>query len=208
MRLVRHAERTEETGNIYKRLLRRPGVFKHWWKDTIKIYIHRVPKWLEQFQAAITTLEMHAEVSFSHGTKQQVFKFRSHAQSSPSSLGQWRYKKTIATPEQKTFCLLQFAHYTTAWMRVVWPRVHTSNTCRIRVLYSQSCSFISTSFCNSVEHTYGHNQLPKCVNHFGKRCIKELEFSVVNGFLPLYCNMLMDLQVTQQQWICLPAEEI
>jgi hypothetical protein len=43
--------------------------------------MHRVPKWLERFHAAIKALEVHAEVCFLRGTKQQVFKFGSDAQS-------------------------------------------------------------------------------------------------------------------------------
>ena len=42
--------------------------------------IQGVPKWLERFQSAITALKTRAEVSFPHGTKQQVFKFPAHAQ--------------------------------------------------------------------------------------------------------------------------------
>jgi hypothetical protein len=90
----------------------------------------------------------------------------------PPSLGPWCYEEKMATPEQKAFCVVQFANQTTVWMCAVWPRVHTSNTCRICVINSYSYSFISTSFCNSVQHTYEYNQLPNCVNHFGTQCIK------------------------------------
>ena len=38
-------------------------------------------KMIGAFQSAITALKTHAEVSFPHGTKQQVFKFCAHAQS-------------------------------------------------------------------------------------------------------------------------------
>jgi hypothetical protein len=33
----------------------------------------------------------------------------------PLSLDPWRKKDKIATPEQKAFCVLQFANKTTAW---------------------------------------------------------------------------------------------
>jgi hypothetical protein len=52
--------------------------------------------------------ETHVEGYFPHGRKQQVFEFWSHAQSLfPLSLGPWRYKEKMATPEQKAFCVLQ-----------------------------------------------------------------------------------------------------
>jgi hypothetical protein len=71
-----------------------------------------VPKRLERFQAAITALEMHAEVYFPHETKQQVFKFWSYAQSHYSlSLGPSRYKDKMATRDQKAFWVLQFAKH-------------------------------------------------------------------------------------------------
>jgi hypothetical protein len=69
---------------------------------------------LERLQAAKTALEMHAEACFPHGTKQQVFKFWSHAQSrSPPSLshGPRRYKEKMATPEQKAVFALHFAKH-------------------------------------------------------------------------------------------------
>jgi hypothetical protein len=56
-----------------------------------------VSEWLEWIQSAIMALKTHAEVSFPHGMKQQVFKFCVHAQShSPSSLSvcdvtQWEW---------------------------------------------------------------------------------------------------------------------
>jgi len=53
-----------------------------------------------------------ARRSFPHGTKQQVFEFCAHAQSHPPllSLGLWRNKAIMATPEQ-AFCVLQFVRH-------------------------------------------------------------------------------------------------
>jgi len=75
--------------------------------------IQCVSKWLEQLQSAITAIKTHAQVSFPHGTKQEVFKFCVHAQShSPLlSLGLLRNKAIMATPEQKAFCVLPFVKH-------------------------------------------------------------------------------------------------
>jgi hypothetical protein len=53
---------------------------------------------LEQFQCAITALNTHAEVSFPHGKKQQVFKFCAHAQSHspPASVADLKNRITAA----------------------------------------------------------------------------------------------------------------
>ena len=50
---------------------------------------------------------MHTKTSFTHGTKQLVFKFCAHAQSH-FTLGLCRNKAVMATSEQKAFCVLQF----------------------------------------------------------------------------------------------------
>jgi hypothetical protein len=62
-------------GSLYSQI--KNLILKVYWNEEIL----GVPKWLELFQVTVTALEMHAEVCFPHGMKQQVFKFWSYAQS-------------------------------------------------------------------------------------------------------------------------------
>jgi hypothetical protein len=70
-------------------------------------------RWNNKFNYKVAScwlfLLRHAAVSFPHGTKQQVFNFiRMRSPTPLFSLGLWRNKAIMATPEQKAFCVLQF----------------------------------------------------------------------------------------------------
>jgi hypothetical protein len=74
--------------------------------------IQSASKWLERFQYAITDLKTQAKVSFPHGIKQQVFKFMRMLIPTPLfTLGLWRNTATMATAEQKAFCVLKFVKH-------------------------------------------------------------------------------------------------
>jgi hypothetical protein len=60
------------------------------------------------------------------------------------------------------------------------------------VINSLSYSFISTSFCNSVQHTHEHNQLPNCINHFGTQCSCLMDNAISRHFFQYSpCNYVI-----------------